>query len=319
MDALSLALDNFKLTSPLLARLQLGTDVALVMGDGPTPSRNSPFHYVVAGQCRLVMGSSPLDLRQGDLVVLPRWPPYRLETGAALIRTDIRDLIAQQALPVWSPRKGLDESLQLSIGAAPLCATILSGIFSFEGIEQGALLLDDLPDRLCMNASRRGLGELLEAALGFVMSEAPGRPGYAATALRVLELLLVEALRAWVLETHHSSGRLRGMIDPTLARALRAIHAQPGHRWTIPKLASLAGQSRSRFSEYFARIIGTTPAAYVAQYRFQVAERRLASRRESVAQVANQLGYQSSFAFSRAFRHHRGVTPAHYRRSLPKT
>jgi len=320
MDTLSRALVNLKLTSPLLARLQLGTDVALVMNEGRASSRNCPFHYVVAGHCRLIVDAdTPLELRPGDLVALPRFPPYRLETGLGTTHTKIQDFITQQSLPEWSPHEGLDESLQLSIGASPVCATILSGIFSFEGIEQGALLLEDLPDRLCMNVSQHGLGQLLEAALGFVMSEAPGRPGYSATAVRLLELLFVEALRAWVLDTRHSSGRLRAMLDPALAKVFHAIHTQPGHRWTVTKLASLAGQSRSRFSEYFARVVGMTPAAYVAQYRFQLAERWLASEKESVERIAMELGYNSSFAFSRAFRNCRGVTPAYYRRNLPKT
>lgn len=315
MDALSQALSRIRLKSPLLSQLRLGRNLSLEMSDGTPPALCCPFHFVSAGSCRVVVGTEAWVLQENDLIVLPHWPRYRLETGAGSAHVDIFTVVADHHLPPWSPVKGLDEALPMLAGSAPIEATVLSGIFTLDSA-QGESLLSDLPDRILLNAQADGLGGLLRASLQFIGAEAPGRPGYAASASRLLELLFVETLRGWVLATDHPTGRLRGMVDPRLAPVLSAIHSRPGHVWTLPKLASLAGQSRSKFCAHFLSAIGTTPAAYIGDWRCQIAERRLMRTDEPIAKLAAELGYGSAFSFSRAFRTLRGVTPAGYRKRL---
>jgi AraC-like DNA-binding protein len=313
MDALSHALAGIRLTSPLLARLKLGDDCALEIGDYGW-SHLCPFHYVSSGQCRVVVGSaSTLELKKGDMILLPRCPFHCIETGDALTRFDILDTAKTRGLPVWSPAEDLDEPSIIEVGQSPVKVTLLSGVFVFKS-SQTALLLRNLPDWLRIDPLQYGIEDLLRAALIFVDANAIGRPGYAATATRLLEVLLVEALRIWVTETDHTTGLLRGIMDATLSQALNAIHMRPGHPWTVKELAAVAGRSRSGFAEHFTAVIGTPPAAYLADWRFQLAEERLATSDVSIKALADELGYDSSFAFSRAFRNRRGVTPARFRR-----
>jgi len=313
MDALAHALAGIRLTSPLLAELKIGGDVELSLGGKGSLTGSSPFHYVSSGACRLLIGEDAFDLSQGDMIVLPHWPNYRLATGTRGSSFDILEVISEGRQPRWSPDAGLDTSLFLTLGEPPAVATLLSGIFVFEG-SPGAFLLQALPALIHFRADRTGMGELLEASLAFVGGDAPGRPGYAATASRLLELLLVETLRTWALTTPHMPGLLRGMVDPSLARVIYAIHSRPGLPWSLEEMSRIAGRSRSSFARHFASIMGVTPAAYLLEWRCHLAERRLAESDVSVAALAEELGYGSSFAFSRAFRSLRKVTPAGYRR-----
>ena len=72
--------------------------------------------------------------------------------------------------------------------------------------------------------------------------------------------------------------------------------------------------SRTVFAERFAALLGRSPMQYVAAWRMHLADEMLRLRRSSVAQVAEQLGYQTETAFRRAFRRVRGVGPGDVRR-----
>lgn len=317
MDALAFALARIRLTSPLIARMQLGRDVAVEMGAGSHMEGACPFHYVVGGSARLVCADRIAVLAAGDLIFLPRWPDYRIETGLALRRYGILDLAAGSHAAQWSPDEGLDQSLFIEAGEEPFAATLLGGICLFEQPHLGSLLYD-LPAVIVTNDLGKGPEELLKAVLAFVEEERNSRPGYAATAARLLEALLVETLRAWTLDHDHAPGRLRGMTDPTLARLLHHIHTSPGMNWNLARMAAFAGQSRSKFAAHFKHAIGVSPADYVRQVRVEIAERRLLQG-EPVAKIAHDLNYSSSFAFSRAFQQHTGSSPAQFRRARRAT
>lgn len=317
MDALAFALARIRLTSPLIARMQLGRDVVVEMGAGSRMDGACPFHYLVSGTARLVCEDRVEVLTSGDLIFLPRWPNYRIETGQAVQRYGILDLAMRDHAEQWSPDDGLDQSLIIEAGEEPLAATLLGGICLFEQPHLGSLL-QDLPAVIVTNELGKGTEGLLQAVLAFVDEERNSRPGYAATAARLLEALLIETLRSWTLDHEHGPGRLRGMTDPKLARLLHHIHAKPGMNWNLATMASLAGQSRSKFAAHFKHAIGSSPADYVRHVRFETAQQQLLQG-ESVAKIAHDLNYSSSFAFSRAFQQHTGMSPAQLRRSRRMT
>jgi AraC-like DNA-binding protein len=72
--------------------------------------------------------------------------------------------------------------------------------------------------------------------------------------------------------------------------------------------------SRTVFAERFATLLGQTPMQYLAGWRMHLAEEMLRAARASVAQVAEQVGYQTETAFRRAFKRVRGVGPGDVRR-----
>ncbi len=106
-----------------------------------------------------------------------------------------------------------------------------------------------------------------------------------------------------------SSGWIAAMRHPGLAQALVAIHARPGEKWSIGRLAEVAAMSRSSFSEKFARVVGISAAAYLAEWRMELARRILADRGRSIAEMAMEVGYTSEASFSRAYKRLVGTLP----------
>ena len=139
-------------------------------------------------------------------------------------------------------------------------------------------------------AAVEGLGPTLD----LLFAEADRvRCGSRLLAGRLFEVLLVQVLR-WALDhparsgVHH--GTLAGLSHPQLAKALGALHARPGEPWPLERLAAQAGMSRSAFAAAFKQAVGTTPAAYVLDWRLGLAATRLRGGR-AVKQVAHELGF----------------------------
>lgn len=318
MDALAAALMSIRLTSPLLARLTLGGDLSLSMSETASATRAIPFHYLLSGSCRLHTGDLAIDLSPGDMIMLPATPAYRLETGRASEELEIVALVRRSRQPLWSQEEGLDGPLLLRAGGGPDAAQLISGMFTVDG-GQGRLTLKDLPSCIHMPDVGEALGGLMQAALDLVVTERGERPGFAATSSRLLEAILSESLRIWVLTREHTPGILRGLTDPVIAPLLKAIYQDPGRSWTVTAMAEACGQSRSAFARRFRAALHISPAAFVSGVRCEQAEWLLLTTDMPICNLASSLGYGSTFAFSRAFRTQRDLTPAAFRRQQPPT
>ncbi len=139
------------------------------------------------------------------------------------------------------------------------------------------------------------------------------RPGREVVLERLLEVLLIEALRASS-GTTAPPGLLRGLGDARHAIALRTMHADPARVWTVAQLARAAGLSRSASFAQFERELGQSPMAYLTGWRMSLAKDLLCRGRSSIAEVAARLGYRSASAFSTAFCREVGMPPMQYAR-----
>jgi AraC-like DNA-binding protein len=137
------------------------------------------------------------------------------------------------------------------------------------------------------------------------------RCGQRLIADRVFEILVMQLLR-WLLnhttEAELPPGLLTGLSDPRLARALVALHEQPGADWTLESMALEAGMSRSAFAAAFRSHVGQPPAEYLTQWRIAIAQTLLKGG-TAVKAVADELGYGSASSFSRAFTQVIGQSP----------
>jgi AraC-like DNA-binding protein len=141
------------------------------------------------------------------------------------------------------------------------------------------------------------------------------RPGRELVLERLLEVLLIEALRCGA-DTASAPSVARGLSDNRLVAALRAVHAQPGHGWTVADLAAEAAMSRSAFFARFTRVVGLPPMEYLIAWRMALAKRLLRSRDYGIEQVAARVGYGSASTFSTAFARHVGMSPMRCARGL---
>ncbi len=152
----------------------------------------------------------------------------------------------------------------------------------------------------------------LKATFDLLFSEADRTHCGSHTVLdRLFDVVLVQLLRhllSGAASDRLSPGLLAGLAHPRLAPLLTALHRAPGEPWPLERMARTARLSRSALADIFRRVVGTSPAAYLAAWRIEVACRQLLIGRP-IATVANALGFASAAAFSRAFRERKGCAP----------
>lgn len=258
------------------------------------------FCIFLEGTCRLaVHGHEPIEVGAGDFVLLPRTPAFTLASGdaAAPVAMD------PHALPTGG------RELRYGDPSGPPDMRSLGGAFVFDRADP-ALLVALLPGVVCVRGSSR-----LSALVRMVAEEsAAPRPGGDFVRARLVELLLVEAMRATPPE-QAPPGLLRGLGDPRLAVALEQMHGGVDQPWTVERLARAAALSRSSFYERFTRAVGVAPMEYLLAWRMEIARELLREDRLKAAEIAERVGYGSGSAFSVAFARHVGQTPTAYARA----
>jgi transcriptional regulator GlxA family with amidase domain len=139
-------------------------------------------------------------------------------------------------------------------------------------------------------------------------------PGCEAVLAKLSEVLFVETLRRYIaLLPQEQTGWLAGVRDAEVGRTLALLHRKPAHPWTIATLATEIGISRSVLAERFRRYLSETPIAYLTRWRLQLGAQLLKSTSRSVAEIAEEVGYESEPSFNRAFKRQFGLPPARFR------
>lgn len=187
---------------------------------------------------------------------------------------------------------------------------MLRGVFDLRGTVAGRLL-GPLPPVAVVPASHR-----TAATLDLLAAEvARDEPGQEAILHRLLDLVLVLALRAWCARPEAASlDWLRALGDPAVGEALRLLHEEPGRRWTVAGLAARVGMSRAGFAARFTTLVGEPPLRYLTGWRMTVGADLLREADATVASVAREVGYEDPFAFSVEFKRFHGVSPSDWRR-----
>jgi AraC-like DNA-binding protein len=172
-------------------------------------------------------------------------------------------------------------------------------------------LVGALPDKICLDVTEdSGMSLLLRLFKAELDAQHCGvRP----ILNRLAEVLVIRLLRAEINRGATRPGLVAGLADPRLARAIVAMHDDPGRAWRNEDLAAEAGLSLSRFAETFQNTVGETPQSYLRRWRMTLARQDIA-RGERVQAVARRYGYASPEALSRAFARQFDVNPLALRR-----
>jgi AraC-like DNA-binding protein len=192
----------------------------------------------------------------------------------------------------------------------PGAITMLHGIYELHG-RAGDRLLELLPAIATVPAGprTRPLLEMLSA------EAARDEPGQDAVLQRILDLILVVALRSWGTNNESRTlGWLGAIGDPAIGRALAMLHADHQYRWTTATLAKKVGMSRAAFCARFTSLVGEPPMAYLIGWRMTLAADKLRSTDATVAAVAREVGYDNAFSFSTAFKRAYRQSPTEWRR-----
>jgi AraC-like DNA-binding protein len=264
-------------------------------------------YVVVSGRCWLVVETvpDPVEMNQGDCVVLPRGLPFRLTSDLSLPPVDYRKILSITGDGRISTFNGGGDCFIIGghFAFAQNHANILLGILS------PIVHLRKESDKAALRWSlERMMQELREP-----------QPGGALVAQHLAYMMLVQALRLHLAEgTNGRTGWLFALADKQLSSAIEAVHKEPARRWTLQQMAACAGMSRSIFAEKFRKLVGTTAMEYLLRWRMLLAGEQLTNSTDSVATIGLSLGYESESAFSTAFKRVMSCSPRQYRQTTSK-
>jgi AraC-like DNA-binding protein len=258
-------------------------------------------YAVLSGQCWLSVEGvpDPVLLTSGDCFLLPRGLPFCLATDLSLTPVDFHTILA--ACP-----SGATTSNNVNGGRY-----IVGGHFVLTG-SHADMLLGFLPpivhirkesDKAAMRWSLERMKEELRDP----------QPGGSLIAQQLACMMIVQALRLHLADGAKGSvGWLFALADKQMSAAITCMHDDPGHPWTLQKLAERVGMSRSIFAQRFKETVGATPMEYLTRWRMLLAGDRLKNSDDSISVIASSLGYESESAFGKAFRRVMGSSPRQY-------
>ena len=273
----------------------------------PGAGRVVIFHMILEGECYVERGAEPaVRLMAGDVVLFPQGDAHRM--------------CSQPGVTPASGARPLGEVLarrprQLSYGGGGSTTRLVCGYLACDA-KLADMLLAGLPGLVRVNVRGSNAGSWLEASLRYALAEARSpRPGGAGVLAKLAELLFIEVLRLYMNEQAEGrTGWLAGVGDRIVGGALNAIHRSPARLWTLDELARTAGSSRSVLAERFQHLVGSSPIQYLTQWRMLLASSLLRGSDAPLARIAEEVGYQTDTAFSRAFRREFGSPPAAWRK-----
>ncbi|CAL9449533.1 IS5 family transposase IS4811 [Actinosynnema sp. ALI-1.44] len=239
--------------------------------------------------------------------------PVPIEPGVvALVRGDVPHTVADApttppATVVTSadycPGPTTGRTCGTPVDGAPV---LLSGAFERRG-DLSTRLLHALPAVLVVPAGPPA--DLLSEEL------AHDRPGQQLVLDRLLDFMLVTALRHWFADPGADAPAwCRALDEPVVGAALRLLHDDPARPWTVAELAAEVGLSRAALARRFTALVGEPPMAYLAGWRITLAANLLRETDHTVATIARKVGYANAYALSVAFKRHRGTRPTAHRR-----
>ncbi|MFJ8437182.1 AraC family transcriptional regulator [Kitasatospora sp. NPDC094019] len=307
MDILSDTLAALRTGRPSVVR----TDARAPWGVRFQPVSGAGFHVVVEGRCVLLpVGGEPIDIGPGDVVFLRRG------TGHAIC-----DAVTSESAAFVPDRVDTSSPIgSFTVGGGGARSVLVCGAYHLD-IDRPHPLLGELPEVVHLPAAP-GRHPALRAAVDQLCAEIhEPRPGSDAVVAALVDLLLLYILRSWYdgMSGERTQGWASALNDPLVAPALKAIHDDPAHPWTVESLGSRAGLSRAAFARRFTAVVGEPPLSYLTTWRMATAARKLRETGDSLSDVAENAGYTSEFAFARAFKRHFGVPPGAYRRERRTT
>jgi AraC-like DNA-binding protein len=312
-DPLGEALHVLRMSGTFYVRSELTAPWRLAL---PPDVGSLWFHVINAGGGWLeVDGVEPRYMGPGDFALVPHGEGHviRSEAGAPAPRVE--------ALP---HDYASDRYAVLRHGGGGAATSIVCGTVRF-GHPAARNLVALLPKIIVVEAPATPVAppeiEWMQSTLRLIAAEASAlRPGGEAVITRLSDILVIQAIRAWIArDPAAQTGWLGALQDPRIGRAMSLVHRDPARPWSVALLARETAMSRSAFAARFTELVGEPVMRYVTRWRMHVALDWMQHDNVAVAELAARLGYDSEAAFSRAFKRTVGLTPGAARRSQPAT
>lgn len=300
MDPLDDAFSVMRVRESLYARVDAGAPWAIRFREG----KAARFGLVIAGTCRLTMEapSQSIKLAAGDCYVILDGSTYTLGDDPRSVPLNCFDVMP----------KLVDGAVR--IGGDGAAATVVTGWFVYD--ELGARPLTALLPRVLHTRVDGYRTDILKATLELLAKETE-RPGVGSGVVisGLADILFVQAIRSHLNDAGEKDvGWLAALSDKRIGAAMRALHGSPADAWTVEKLATEANMSRSAFAARFKAKLGEAPLEYLTRWRMFRAGVLLRHTERSLAEIANEVGYESDAALSKAFHRVIGMAPGAFRK-----
>ena len=303
VDILTDVLDRVRLRT-VLFHYEFGRPWSVALPRSP----DAIFHYLSRGSASIaVKDETTIQMAEGDFVLIVRGEPHVLRSGRGTKPVPLAEIDR------WPAHVGL---VHHGGGQKPF-STMICGRFSLSRPSPGNVL-ELLPPILHLKpaADRDWLEMILQR---MVTEAALQRPGQLAVLARMAEVLFVEVLRSWIKSLSPGEGGWLGAIaDRHIGKALQLIHEHPEHPWTLGELGRHVGLGRSAFAARFTRLVGQPVYRYLVARRMDEAALMLESGDDAIARIATRVGYETTTAFSKAFKQHYSFSPGRYRAGSSK-
>lgn len=306
MDALASLLDGPRARGAFLLRAMLEPPWAIRVQD------RSPLTLVsvVRGEAWVVRDCvEPARLGPGDVAVIRGPDPYLVADDPG---TPPQVIVHPGDRCTTLDGRELREAMGLGVrtwGHPDGSAVLLIGVYHMTG-EVSQRLLGALPTVLVLPADAWD-SPLVPLLCDEMVKDDPGQ---GVVLDRLLDLLLIAVVRTWFSRPNAGAPAwYRAMGDPLVGQALRLLHHNPAHPWTVDSLAAKVGVSRAALARRFTELVGQPPMAYLTDWRLALTADLLREPDATLAAVARQVGYGSPFALSTAFKRVRGISPQEYR------
>ncbi|PSL05484.1 AraC-like DNA-binding protein [Haloactinopolyspora alba] len=307
MDALADLLNGVHARSAAFCQAILEPPWALRIADGAALA----LATTLRGHAWIVPDNdAPVRMSAGDVAIVKGPDPYTVADDPATVA----EIVVRPGNRLTTPG-GDDITADLALGprtsgiAPDGSAVVASGTYQVDG-DVSRRLLSALPAVVLVPAADVQ-SPIMDLLAREVSRDAPGQQ---IVLDRLLDLALIATLRAWFDRPEGAApGWYRALSDPLIGPALRHIHDDPGHPWTVGTLAGRAGASRAAFARRFASLVGEPPMTYLTHWRIALAADLLRGTDATIDSIARRVGYANAFALSVAFKRIRGVSPRRYR------
>jgi AraC-like DNA-binding protein len=309
MDAVAGLLDGPRAREAFLLRSSLDPPWALRVQD------RAPLTVLamVRGSAWVLPAQGePVRLAAGDVAVFRGPDPYTVADDPATapqVAIDPGDVCRPLSPEGAAMVEGFAEGVR-NWGNSPDGETVmLTGSYQLEG-EVSRRLLRALPALLYLRDGEWDC-PVIPLLADEIVKDAPGQE---AVLDRLLDLLLIAVLRAWFARPDGDPPDwYRAYGDPVVGHALRLLHHNPAHPWTVAELARETGASRAALARRFQELVGEPPIGFLTGWRITLAADLLLEPGATIGSVAEQVGYGSPFALSAAFKRVRGISPQQHR------
>ena len=261
---------------------------------------------VTSGRCWIeVDGQAPVFMPEGSLVLIPRGLRHRLRGNPGDRTTRLEDIPVE--------RVG-DRFENMRFGGGGRSTRI-----TYYGVRFDPYLADRLirllPDMLHLRTHVDD-GGWLHGTIRFIAQEAQQRlPGSETVITRLADILVIQAIRTWIEQVRdEEQGWIAALHDRRIGQAMSLMHRRPEHDWRVEILAREIGMSRSGFSARFTALVGEPVLQYLTGLRMRYAHRELRQTSDTLARIAERVGYRSEPAFNRAFKRVMGMPPGAVRK-----